>query len=148
MVAASIIATEAGKSLSGVSVAVAAATAPAGVSFPFGVLSYNNTSDPGASVEISLTFSTELPANMQLYKVDRVGKFVQLPDTIWQQMDASSLKLMLTDGDPVTDLDAAADGVIEDPLAIGSVTASSNAGGGVFDLRLLLNTIAVNGLPL
>lgn len=133
------ITTAAGKLLSEVSVAVAANTAPAGVSFPFGVLSYNTTSDQGAKVEISLVFSDELPANMALYKVDRLGRYTRLPDTIWQQVDAHNLKLTLTDGDSITDLDAVADGVIEDPIAVGSTT-SSNAGGsgGGFGFSLMV----------
>ncbi len=69
------IATASGKLLSGINVVAAVANSPAGVSFPFGVLSYNTTSDTGASVEIALTFSGELPVNIKLYKVDR---FLQL----------------------------------------------------------------------
>jgi hypothetical protein len=142
------IATAPGKLLSGMSVIVAAETAPDGVSFPFGVLSYNTTSDPGASVEITVAVTSVLPANMSLYKVDHLGNYMQLPDTIWQQTDEHSLKLTLTDGDPMTDLDGVVDGVIEDPLAIGSVTTSNNidsssndssgGGGGRFDPNLLL----------
>ena len=137
------IATAPGKMLSGVSAAVAAATTPQGVSFPFGVLSYYTTADPGAGVEITLVFSEALPLNLALYKVDYAGNYTQLPDTVWQQLDAHSLKLTLTDGDPTTDLDAAADGVIEDPLAIGSVTTPSSSsggggGGGGLDLSLLI----------
>ncbi len=140
------IATASGKLLSGISVVAAAANSPAGVSFPFGVLSYNTTSDTGASVEIALTFSGELPVNIKLYKVDRFGNYALLPETSWQKIDVHNLKLILTDGDLMTDLDGDADGVIEDPLAIGGVTATvSNAGdsdgggggGGAINLRLL-----------
>jgi len=124
------ISTAAGKLLANISVIVATAIAPQGVSFPFGVLSYNTTSDIGASVEITLTFSAKLPVNMALYKAGRDGSYKQLPDTIWQQIDAHSLKLTLTDGDSITDLDGVVDGIIEDSLAVGSVATPTNSSGG------------------
>jgi len=117
------------------------------VSTPFGVISYNTTSAVGATVAIELVFNSELPDDINLYKVDSNGTFVLLPVSAWQQVDAFTLTLWLTDGDPVTDLDGVADGVIEDPLAVavGVPTENSNqnksSGGGYLSVWLILGLL-------
>jgi hypothetical protein len=133
--------TSAGERFSAVSTADVTG-GPAGVAFPFGMISYRVSSAVvGGSVTVRLQFSADLPANLQLYKVDRTGRFTLLPMTVWVQVDTRTVDLTLTDGDPVTDLDGAADGSIEDPVApaggavpaAGTVTdnsVSSSGGGG------------------
>jgi hypothetical protein len=126
------ITTAAGEALTGVSVAVATG-APAGIDFPFGTLGYTTTSPVGGSVTVRMSFSAELPANLGVFKVGNGGVFSELPSSVWRRVDAHSVDVTLTDGDPLTDLDGAANGSIDDPIALGEVvpvSGSSVSGGG------------------
>ena len=77
-----------------------------------------------------MTFFADLPDRLVIDKVDRANNYIELPDTLWNQLDDRSVEITLTDGDPQTDLDGAADGSIEGPVAIGSSTAAGGGGGG------------------
>ena len=103
---------------------------PGGINFPFGTVSYKTSSPPGGSVTVLMTFSADLPDRLVIDKVDRANNYTELPDTLWNRLDNRSVEITLTDGDPLTDLDGAADGSIEDPVAIGSSTATGGGGGG------------------
>lgn len=121
-----------GQTLSNVA-AGPATGAPAGISFPTGTISYTTTSAVGGSVTTRLTFSADLPSNMALYKVDSGGTYTVLSTSLWTKVDARTLDVTLTDGDPATDLDGIANGSIDDPVAIASLpapTSSSSGGGG------------------
>ena len=133
-----------GQTLSGVAAGAATGT-PKGVAFPLGTISYTTTSAVGGSVTVRLTFSAALPTNMKLYKVDNNGTYTELPDSVWTQVNTTTIDVTLTDGDPTTDLDGVADGSIEDPLAVGS-PASSNGGGGGCTLSSADNNRTVDPL--
>ena len=105
------------RQLSGLS-ADTATGGPAGVTFPFGTVFYKTTSGIGESLTTTLNFSSALPANVVLYKVDETGTYTEIPATQWTITGSNSLDLTLTDGGPF-DLDGAANGVIVDPIALG-----------------------------
>ena len=105
--------------------------APAGISFPFGTVSYTTTSAVGGSVTVRMIFSADLPSTMALYKVDNTNAYTELSTSVWTKVNATTVDVTLTDGDPATDLDGIADGSIDDPLAVASVpTTSTSSGGG------------------
>ncbi len=109
-----------GEGISGLSVGDATG-GPRGVSFPLGVISYTaSVPDPGDSVAIRMEFSDDLPRNLALYKVDAGGVYTELPTELWTQVDARTVDVTLTDGDSLTDLDGMVDGMIDDPIAVGS----------------------------
>ncbi len=107
---------------------------PGGIELPFGTVSYTTTSPLGGNVTVRMTFSVDLPDLLVINKVDKANNYTELPDTVWNQVDDRSVDVTLTDGDPQTDLDEVADGTIEDPIAVGSITGvttgSSGSGGG------------------
>ena len=127
-----VITTAAGETLSGVS-AAAVTGGPAGINFPFGVLSYTTSSAVGGSVPVQLEFSADLPANLAIYKVDHAGVYRELPASLWTRVSPRRVDLTLTDGDPLTDLDGVVNASIEDPVAPAEVVPladSSSSGGG------------------
>ena len=85
---------------------------------------------------VRMRFSTDLPANLRLFKVDNAGGFFELANTVWTLVDTRTIDITLTDGDHATDLDGAANGSIDDPIAIAvgngaaPVVASGSGGGG------------------
>ncbi len=127
-----IIQTATGEALSNASSEVIT-DGPAEIDFPFGMMSYTTTAPTGGSATVRLSFSNDLPENLVVFKVDNAGGFTELPATLWTQLDARTLEVTLTDGDPVTDLDGASNGSIDDPIAVGGgapVTPVSNGSGG------------------
>ncbi|MBN4073480.1 S8 family serine peptidase [Mariprofundus ferrooxydans] len=110
---------------------------PTGVSFPFGLVSYSTTVPSGSSQTVNLTFSTILPVNLVLYKVNNAGVYTLIPNgngtDQWTQVNANTVAVTLLDGGTL-DLDPAS-GVIIDPVGVGSVAplptaAIGGAGGG------------------
>jgi len=151
--------TAAGEALSQVT-AGAATGAPTGIDFSFGIVSYTTTSSIGGSITIRMALSTDLPANLVVYKVDATGVYTRLPTDRWSQVDARTVDITLTDGDPLFDLDGAANGSIDDPIALGEgdapVATSGDGGGGggcvlysapgndpVFPLLVLISVICL-----
>jgi hypothetical protein len=116
-----------GELLSGVASA-SNSNAPSGIDFPFGVISYTVTAPVGGSVTVRLVFSADLPSRITLYKVDHDGNYSRLPAASWRRIDRRTLEITLTDGDPLTDLDGAVNGSIDDPVSVG-VAAPANGGG-------------------
>jgi hypothetical protein len=102
----------------------------AGVSFQLGTVSYVTTAPVGGTVKVQLRYSGTLPANLALFKVDAAGNMARLPDSLWKKIDAHTVEIMVTDGDPMTDHDGMLNGVIEDPVAVGSTSVIGVAGGG------------------
>jgi hypothetical protein len=121
--------TSSGQALSNVTTGPATG-GPAGISFPFGTVSYTTTSAVGGSVTVRMTFSADLPSGLTLYKVDSGGNYTELSTSIWTQVDARTVDVTLIDGDPATDLDGIANGSIEDPVAPASAPAPTSGGGG------------------
>lgn len=88
-----------------------------GMTFPYGALNYKIIGiTSGASVEVTMEFPEKVPTYAKLYKITTNG---------WQEIDFTSnngdktIKVTLTDGDPATDADGTANGVIVDPSALG-----------------------------
>lgn len=87
------------------------------IAYPYGALKFSITGlAPGASVDVSMVFPESVPKYAQLYKITTAG---------WQVLDFGSnngdntITVKLTDGDPATDADGVANGVIVDPSALG-----------------------------
>jgi len=123
------ITTAAGEMLSGVS-ATAATGGPAGVNFPFGMVSYMTTAPAGGTVSVQMEFSSDLPTNLAMYKVDNAGTYRELAASLWTRVNARRVDLALTDGDPLTDLDGIANASIEDPVAPADIVPLASSGGG------------------
>lgn len=113
------IATSSGEMLSEVHIS-GIGNPPNGIEFPFGAISYKTTAPPGGSVSVMLEFSEDLPTNLFVYKIDHDGSFSEFPANLWTQPAARTLRVTLTDADNRTDLDGVANGIIDDPIAIGS----------------------------
>jgi hypothetical protein len=101
-----------------------------GINFPFGTIGYTTSSPLGGHVTVRLTFSSDLPGNLVIGKVDRANNYTELADAIWDRVDDRSVDVTLTDGDPQTDLDEAANGSIEDPVAVGGIVDVGGIAGG------------------
>lgn len=115
---------------------------------PFGVISYRiDGLSTGETVEVVFVLPETVPEGLGFYKITETG---------WQPLDfapgpeANEITITLTDGDPQTDEDGAANGVIEDPSAImvsdpagggsggsGDIDDVSSSGGGCFIKSLL-----------
>jgi MYXO-CTERM domain-containing protein len=122
-----VIITAVGEDLSQTSTDVATG-GPAGVSFPYGIISYKTTTPVGGTVTVKVTFPTDLPAILRVFK-ENGGVFTELTQgTEWARVagDNRSIDVFVTDGDPRTDGDGATDGMAMDPLAVGG----GSAGGG------------------
>ncbi|MDX8391030.1 MAG: choice-of-anchor U domain-containing protein, partial [Mariprofundaceae bacterium] len=126
----SLIINSAGETISNASHSAASGTLPADTTFPYGIITYNTTAPVGGSKTVRLTFTTALPANLMLYKVDNASVFTLLPSSAWVKIDANTVDITLTDGDAATDLDGVANGIIIDPLALGSASTLKVGGGG------------------
>ena len=103
---------------------------PNDVIFPFGTISYKTTAKKGGSVVTRFEFSSNLPDNLVIYKVDNKGKYTKLPKSLWNKVDNRTIDVTLTDGDDLTDLDGAKNGSIEDPIAVGGDTSGAYDFGG------------------
>jgi len=122
------ITTAAGETISTSSTGTATG-GPSDVSFPYGTISYTTSSPVGGSVTMTFEFSTDLPDNLVLYKVDNNDDYTELPASVWTKTGARTLEVTVTDGDPTTDQDGVVNGSIEDPLAVGG----QQGGGDTFD---------------
>lgn len=108
--------------------------------FPYGAIRFNITGiSPGDSVEVTMVFPDTVPRYAKYYKITSTG---------WQEIkinsyDGNKIKVTLTDGDPATDEDGIANGVIVDPGALGiSSTPPEDTGGsdgGTCFIKTLLN---------
>jgi hypothetical protein len=153
------IMTATGEMLSKVS-AAAMADGPTGINFPFGSISYTTSSPIGDSVTVRMAFSTDLPRDLILYKVNNAGALTELPASIWTRVNPVTVDITLTDGNLLTDLDAVANGFIEDPVVLSAASlppltpGSEGAGGCVMntavdaDPSFLLLLLALLGYSL
>ncbi len=96
--------------------------------FPYGAVRFRIVGlSSGATVKCTLVFPDEVVASAEYYMIDNDG---------WRRIEAEDndgdkiLELTLKDGDPETDADGKADGVITDPgaLAVPSLSGTGTAG--------------------
>ncbi len=111
-----------GQQLSGVTVGGLSPAVP-GVTFLGTTIGYTVSAPVGGTASVTFAFSPPLSVSgtLVLYKVDRVGVATQLPTTAFTSVggaSVTSVTITLTDGGSF-DLDRAADGKIEDPVALG-----------------------------
>ncbi len=114
--------------------------------FPYGVNRFLITGlSAGESVTLSVVFPDSVSTTAQYYKVDASGQ--------WGEVNFGSndgddmITLTLTDGDPLTDADGIANGIIDDPGALTTSTApaaSSSGGGGGCFMTTLINCSKLN----
>lgn len=123
-----IITTAGGEALSNVR-ASEAAGGPGGIVFPFGMVGYTTTAPMGGSVTVRMVFSVDLPLMLAPFKVDDANNYTELPENIWGIIDAKTIEITVTDGDPLTDQDGI-NGSIDDPVAVGTIAPVAGAGGG------------------
>ena len=97
--------------------------------FPYGTLDFSITGlAAGQSVDLALTFPEDVPIDYKYYKISAANGWVQTP---FASNDGDNvIVLTLTDGDPATDADGVANGVIQDPGALASSSSSGSGGGG------------------
>jgi len=87
------------------------------VTFPHGTMRFSITGVPaGASLEVTMVFSQNVPTYAKFYKIT---------SNSWQEIKFGSnngdakITVTLKDGDPLTDGDGIANGIIVDPSALG-----------------------------
>jgi len=105
--------------------------------FPYGVSRFLITGlSAGETVTVTIAFPNTVPTDSQYYKVNSSG---QWRETTYGSNDGDNqITLTMTDGDPLTDADGIANGIIDDPgaLAAGTTAASptsdGDGGGGCF----------------
>ncbi|MEW6077097.1 MAG: GEGP motif-containing diheme protein [Thermodesulfobacteriota bacterium] len=95
--------------------------------FPYGVFDFQVTGlAPGGSVVITIVFPDAVVQSARIYKITAAGGWVQMP---FSSNDGDeTITVTLTDGDPATDADGAADGTIHDPFALGEKAGGSSGG--------------------
>lgn len=104
-----------------------------GRDFPYGVSKFMISGlTAGQTVTLTLVFPEDIPTTAQYYKVDATSGWRQVP---FDGNDGdNTITLTLTDGDPLTDADGTANGIIDDPGAITTSSASTgtspDTGGG------------------
>ena len=102
---------------------------PDEVIFPYGVIGYTTTSQLGGSVAMLFEFSSNLPDDLVIYKVDENNKYTKLPNSLWNKVNNRSIEVTVTDVDGLTD-QGPEDGVIEDPVAVGGDVSGAYDFGG------------------
>ena len=105
-----------------------ASNAPSGFVFPYGTISYTTSSPVGGSVTMTFEFSSDLPADLAIFKVDSNGTYTELPTSIWTKVNANTVDITVTDGDALTDQDGVVNGFIEDPVAVGGTQGGGGGG--------------------
>ena len=97
--------------------------------FPYGVNKFLISGlTAGQTVTLTLIFPEDIPVTAQYYKADTTLGWRQVP---FDSNDGDGrITLTLTDGDPQTDADGIANGIIDDHGAITTSTASSGTSTG------------------
>ncbi|MDY6838716.1 MAG: GEGP motif-containing diheme protein [Thermodesulfobacteriota bacterium] len=110
-------------------------------SFPYGTIKLKITGlNPGESVTLTMVFPDDVPARAEVYKIDAVDGWREIPHT---KNGPDSVTVTLTDGDPLTDGDGLEDGTITDPtaLAVPEVKKKSGGGGSSCFIDTVLNSL-------
>jgi len=136
--AAAVEISSVGEVISSFSSSAASGTPPAGITMPFGILSYTTTVPAGVlSHTVNLAFSASLPANIVLYKIDNGGNYSIIPKGSgvdqWIKLNATTIALTLSDGGLFDLGGRTPDGVIIDPVAVAlpsAAVAPAASGGG------------------
>ena len=102
---------------------------PDGITFPFGLISYTTTAPLGGSATVRISFPANLPDNLVVFKVNHASLYTQLPAGSWTRVDPRTVEITLKDGDPAMDLDGVANGSIDDPIAVGASSVTTDEGG-------------------
>jgi len=106
--------------LRAVSVApVTLSAAPTNILSSFGILAYSVNTTVGATISVRITSSVAFGSGAQFYKVNAAGVYSLIPASAITVVSANAIDLTLTDGGAL-DLDGVANGVIVDPIAVGS----------------------------
>ena len=79
----------------------------------------------GTSVTVEIKYPKQIPTTAKYYKVNALGKWVEVP--FGSNDGDATITLTLTDGDPNTDGDGLADGTIMDPGGITTPESSSSS---------------------
>lgn len=101
---------------------------PAGMSLPFGLLSYEvHGVTPGGSVAVTIRFPS-IPASARLFKYDAATGFVDITAQATFSGGAQAVVVLVDGG--IGDADGEANGVIVDPLALAVPPPAPTGGGG------------------
>lgn len=103
---------------------------PAGT-FSYGLFGFTVVGlTPGAQVTVTIEFPDDVPSLATYYKVNAAGAWIAVPSAAGD--NTRQIRLVLTDGDPATDADGSANGVILDPggLAVPTTASSDGDSGG------------------
>ncbi len=108
---------------------------PAGSACPYGAFKFEITDlTPGDSVVVTIVFPNAIPTGSGYYKISAANGWQEIP--IGDNDGDNTITITLKDGDPLTDADGTANGVIVDPgtLVLGEdepeEPAKSDGGGG------------------
>jgi IPTL-CTERM motif len=140
-----------GQIVSNFSVAAADGTKPAGMYSPQGKISYTvSTAAPGGTATTQISFSSALPANFTLYKVDNAGVYTMIPQQAgadaWVQIDVNTIAITLTDGGTF-DLDGVVNSSVTDPIVVmARVAATSIPTLSIWGLLILTAFIGLFGV--
>jgi len=90
-----------------------------------------------------MIFSTDLPNELTIYKVNNDKSLTELSTNLWERTNLNTVTINLTDGKQITDLDADVNGSIESTIVLAAsipppTTNNNNGGGGVIVYTLLL----------
>jgi hypothetical protein len=96
------------------------------MAFPYGVTKFNITGlTPGDSVTVTLAFPGNVPTSAKYYKVSPTGGWQEIP--FGSNDGDNSITLTLKDGDPLTDADGVANGIIVDPGALATTSSTTSS---------------------
>jgi len=123
------ITTESGETITDVSASVVT-DVPRGMTFPFGAISYTTTSPKGGTVTMRFKFSSDLPKDLTVFKIDEKGNKTRLPRELWKKINNRTVDVDVTDGDSLTDMDKKKNASIKDPIAVASDPDTFDFGGG------------------
>ena len=108
---------------------------PSDMTFPYGLTKFDIAGLAiGETVTVTIAFPGAIPTSSKYYKVDAANGWHEIP--FGHNDGDNTITLTLTDGDPATDADGVANGIIVDPgvVALASATpvtpVDSGGGGG------------------
>jgi len=122
-----------GNQLKSVHTDVPGTGAPLNILPAFGVISFAvKTAVVGGAATVRISSSTPFGVGAQFYKVNQAGAYSLIPLANVAVVSPNTIDLLLTDGGPL-DLDGVVNGMIIDPIAVGSapkILGGSGASGG------------------
>jgi hypothetical protein len=101
---------------------------PSSIQCPYGAMRFQVVGlNAGDSVTVTLVFPENVPTSAKYYKITSAG-WTEIP--MGSNDGDETITLTLTDGDPATDTDGEADGIITDPGVLAEPASSGSGGGG------------------